>query len=435
MLFCMRKIRLLLLLTLFFSVVFVSCKKTSSEIPTDNTNIAPNSSPIEVVTSLPVATQMPTGLPRHISFGTEGDVSVSSKYIKEADYQYQYLAGDIFSNGWTTWNYPSGEFARTFLKNTGEMGKIPVFSYYNIVPAKNRFEDPGFTNLHDAEVMNKYFDDWKFLLQICKSYGKTVIIQYEPDLFGYLQMFKSDSYKSFVNVSGSNNPEVKAFANNAKGLAQAIVSMRNKYAPNVILGWHASQWATGFDVIKDKHNPEQIAAATATYYKSLNASFDIIFSEFCDRDAGYNQVINNKQNAMWSTEPNSSNGYLSDYDRFQRYLKKLNQDTGQKIILWQIPIGNTLTETCNNTRGHFKDNRAEYFLQPVIKNGDMTKIRQYGDAGVIAFLFGRGATDCTSFMDSKGDGVTATNETADDDGGYLRKAVKAYYLKSPVAIP
>nr|WP_067060783.1 hypothetical protein [Mucilaginibacter sp. L294] len=75
------------------------------------------------------------------------------------------------------------------------MGKIPVFTYYNIVPAKGRFEDPGFRNLNDAEVTNKYFSDWKFLLQICKEYGKPVIILYEPDLFGYMQMFKNNKTK------------------------------------------------------------------------------------------------------------------------------------------------------------------------------------------------------------------------------------------------
>nr|WP_157536331.1 hypothetical protein [Mucilaginibacter sp. L294] len=58
---------------------------------------------------------MPSVLPKHIAFGTEGDISQKNNFIAEADYQYQYLAGDIFSNGWTTWNYPSGQFARAFL--------------------------------------------------------------------------------------------------------------------------------------------------------------------------------------------------------------------------------------------------------------------------------------------------------------------------------
>ncbi|WP_295772278.1 hypothetical protein [uncultured Mucilaginibacter sp.] len=378
--------------------------------------------------------KLPAGLPRKLAFGTEGDVSVSNQFIAECDYQYQYLAGDIFSNGWTTWNAPSGQFARNFLNKMGQMGKTPVFTYYNIVPAKHRFEDPGFTNLNDAEVMNKYFDDWKFLLQICNSYGKKVIIHYEPDLFGYMQMYKGDAVKSVVKVGLSKQADVLSFSNDAKGLAQAIVSMRNKYAPNVILGWHASQWATGVDVIRHKHNPEEVASQTADYYKSLQANFDIIFSEFADRDAGFDLLVRKKSDPMWSAIGDKSNNNLSDFDRFQRFLKKLNLNTGKKIILWQIPVGNTLTNTCNNTPGHYKDNRAEYFLKPVIDDNNVEKLLDYQRAGVVAFLFGRGAEECTSFYDLKNNGVTGPNETADDDGGFLRKGIKAYYQKGALPL-
>lgn len=374
----------------------------------------------------------PAGLPDHIAFGTDGDFSKSDQFIPECEYQYQYLAGDIFSNGWTTWHSPSGQFARNYLNKIGGMGKVPVFTYYNIVPAKKRFEDPAITNLNDAEVMNKYFEDWKFLLQICKAYGKKVIIHYEPDLFGYMQMYKNDPSKNTIKVALSNHADVKGYTNDAKGLAQAIVAMRNKYASNVVLGWHISQWASGHDVIKGKHNPEQLGAETADYYKSMNANFDILFSEFSDRDSGYDLMVNNKHNATWSVTGNETNTNLSDFDRFQRFLKTINLHLSKKIILWQIPIGNSLTNTCNNTPGHYKDNRAEYFLQPVVEKTNKDNLAAYSKAGVIAFLFGRGAENCTNFMDSKADGVTGKDETADDDGGYLRNAIKIYYQKGVV---
>ncbi|WP_158824878.1 hypothetical protein [Mucilaginibacter lacusdianchii] len=422
----MKKAAVLLLLVAFFA----SCKKDESTTPsTDNTDLAPSTAVLQTV-----AQQMPSVLPKHVAFGTEGDITYANNFIKESDYQYQYLAGDIFSSGWTTWNLPYGSFVTNYLNKVGSMGKIPVFTYYNIVPAKNRFEDPGFTNLHDAEVMNAYFNDFKLVLQLCKKYNKPVIIHYEPDLMGYMEMFKKDATKTAVKVSDSGNSEAQGFSNDAKGLFQTIVNMRNKYAPNVLLGWHASQWATGYDVIKDKHNPEQIASETVTYYKSLNAKFDLIFSEFSDRDAWYDKLVRGKANAEWSTQPTAANGNLSDYDRFQRFLATLNRTTGQKIILWQIPIGNHQTKTCNNTLGHYQDNKAEYFLQQVLDNGSQEKIKQYGQAGVIAFLFGKGHADCTSFMDTRKDGITGANETADDDGGYLRKGIKAYYQKGAVAV-
>lgn len=380
------------------------------------------------------AQQMPAMLPRRVAFGAEGDIAKSAQFIAESDYQYQYLSGDIFSNGWTTWNAPDGEFARNFLNRVSQMGKVPVFTYYNLVPAKNRFEDPAFTNMNDAEVMKRYFDDFKFLLQICGAFAKPVIIHYEPDLMGYMEMYRNDVAKSSIKVSQSGQPDVQGFSNNAKGLFEAIVAMRNKYAPNVLLGWHASQWATGNNLVVDKHNPEQLGKETADYYKSLHAPFDLIFSEFSDRDAGYDEVVMGKTNVEWSAIASAANGNLSDYSRFQRFLKTLNQQTGQKIILWQIPVGNTFTKTCNNTPGHYKNNTAEYFLQQVLAGGTADNIASYGQAGVIAFLFGRGAANCTSYMDDRHDDADAPNETADDDGGYLRKGIRAYYQKGVVAV-
>jgi len=431
----MRRLLLLVLIILLYS-----CKKNDVQ----SLDVAP----VTTQTEKPATTTTPTGngtatnnwpetlsaLPKHVAFGANGDYSQSANYIKESEYQYQYLADDIFTGGWASWNYPNGSFAKNFLEQTGKMGKIPVFTYYNLVPAKNRYQDPAFTNLNDSEVMNKYLDDWKLLLQICNKFGRTVIIQYEPDLFGYMQFYKNDLSKSTIKVSQSNYPDATGFSNDLKGLAQVIVSMRNKYAPNVLLGWHASQWAAGLGLIINKPDPEQMATETADYYRSLQASFDLTFSEFSDSDSGYDQVVNHKFNTEWSATLFPANTDINDFDRFQRFLKKLNQQTGQKIILWQIPVGNTLTKTCNNKSGHYKDNKAEYFLQPVFSNGNMNHIKAYQQAGVIAFLFGNGLSNCTSYLDSKKDGVTGDGEPIDDDGGYLRKAVKAYYQQGPVPV-
>lgn len=416
----------------FLLLVFlVSCKKAEVNDP----SISSADLPAHIESSVNVTQHMPAMLPKHLAMGVENSDGQSSQIINEAEYRYTYLAGDIFSAGWTTWNFPSGQFARIFLQQTQQMGKTPVFTYYNLVPARGLNQDPAFANMNDSEVMRKYFDDWKFILQICKDFGNTVIIHYEPDLFGYMEMYKDDASKNTIKVSQSGYADAQGYSNDAKGLAQVIVNMRDKYAPNVLLGWHASQWATGADLVKGKNNPELLASQTAAFYKSLNAPFDLTFSEFSDRDAGFDLLVTKKPNTMWSTEATAENGNMNDFDRFRRFLKRLNQETGQKIILWQIPVGNTKTLTCNNTNGHYKDNRPEYFLQPVLDNGNTNKLNDYAQAGVIAFLFGKGAAACTSYLDSANDGITGANESSDDDGGYLRKAVKAYYANGAVTIP
>jgi hypothetical protein len=99
----------------------------------------------------------------------------------------------------------------------------------------------------------------------------------------------------------------------------------------------------------------------------------------------------------------------------------------------------------NNTDGHYQDNRAEYFLG---HPGDLAA------AGIAAVLFGKANGGQTNYFDDKGDGITNNggrptsgfqcaacnthlSQCADDDGGYLRLAVGAYYAPAtpPVAGP
>jgi hypothetical protein len=115
----------------------------------------------------------------------------------------------------------------------------------------------------------------------------------------------------------------------------------------------------------------------------------------------------------------------------------MHTDTGLPLIEWQVPVGNQYFDTMNNTDGHYQDNRAEYFL---------AHPDQLTAAGITAVLFGAGNAGQTSYMDAKGDGITNpgpvsswqcnlcnnhTSTVADDDGGFLRMAVGAYYQPFP----
>ncbi|HEY5487432.1 MAG TPA: hypothetical protein VIK06_07285 [Candidatus Limnocylindrales bacterium] len=66
------------------------------------------------------------------------------------------------------------------------------------------------------------------------------------------------------------------------------------------------------------------------------------------------------------------------------------------------------------------------------------------DAGVVAMLFGGGASGTTSAFDTMGDGVTnpapingnsQASYSADDGGGYFRHQVNAYYASGALALP
>src|SRR6266480_4067849 len=62
------------------------------------------------------------------------------------------------------------------------------------------------------------------------------------------------------------------------GFAQAIVKLRDLYAPNVILSYALSYWGTKVDPIYQKPSDTEIDALanrSARFFNSLGASFDL----------------------------------------------------------------------------------------------------------------------------------------------------------------
>ena len=56
--------------------------------------------------------------------------------------------------------------------------------------------------------------------------------------------------------------------------------------------------------------------------------------------------------------------------------------TRKRIVMWQIPLGNTRMRAENNTNGHYQDNRSGWLLDEPAR----THLTAYRDAGVVAFL-------------------------------------------------
>lgn len=358
-------------------------------------------------------------------------------------YRYQYFTGGLGVNDWRHWNTPDGAFADQWLNESREAGLMPVVTYYELVhAAPHAGEDPPFRNMQVDATMKAYFENWIFLLQRIAAFGEPVIVHLEPDMFGYVQSHNSDPAQTPVAVASSGLPQAAGYENNARGFAKLMVALRDQYAPKVILGWHVSNWATRTDLILNQGDPDQLALATAEFYRALGAPFDVMFAEFSDRDSGYYQQHGAPQR-WWKP---------ADFDTFRRFLSRLSTELGQEVILWQIPMGNTLYQSSNNTIGHYQDNRPEYFLQPLLENGDTGRLAQYRDAGVVAFLFGAGQDDQTKYFDARGDDVTNPDPidnrlynhsdhlndrpalNADDDGGFLRLGINTYYANGALPL-
>lgn len=390
------------------------------------------------------AQEVPSGLPTTFTFGAQtGLLDAPALAGMGLRWRYAYLTGGLGSSDWTHWQ-PDGEYAAAFLRDSEAAGLLPVFTYYQIVPAApHAGVEPPFGNLANAATMNRYFANWKRMLELCARHGKTVVVHIEPDLLGYAQARNPDPAAIPVMVAASGHPDAAGHPDNLVGMMGALTAMRDRIAPRVLLAWQASQWATGTDLVSNQGDPTELAEATADYFARFRVPYDLIFSEFSDRDSGYYQVVRG-QDRWWAA---------ADFERFRRYLARLSSRAGKRIVLWQIPMGNTRFATMNNSAHHYQDNRAEYFLGDLVDGGtDTARLRGYAEAGVIAMLFGGGEITQTGFSDKAGDGVTnpppfvnPANRTGrandrlatlgDDDGGFLRAAFAAYGHGDPVALP
>ena len=301
-------------------------------------------------------------------------------------YRYQYLAGGVNTGrGWSTWN-ENGTFVTRYIDESAKAGITPVFTYYML-----RQSQPGageqdelkadIGNLRNASTMKAYWADLTLFFKRAGSAHRRVVLQVEPDMWGYLQQ------------AG----ETKL----ARSVAQRVVRLRNRLARNVLLGYHLSDWGTKTDLsIQNPTHGEtnRLAGRAVRFYRGLGRGFDLIFAEFSDRDSGFKEHIYGMShaNAWWTP---------GDFERHVRFLRRVHSRAKRPIFLWQIPLGN---HALPDTWGEFRDNRPEWLLGA----GSAAHRKSYAAAGVRALLFGGGANGTTSEK---------------TDGGWFLAHARAYY--------
>ncbi len=408
---------------------------------------------------------LPAGWPARIELGMADSPGGAAALRATAPFlfRYQYLAGGVNTgSGWATWN-TNGDFARFYIQDSVASGMVPVFTYYQLLqsrPGGGGESDAVFANLNNTTTMTAYYNDLALFFQKAGAFtGQRVVLHVEPDFWGYMQQRSTTDAATTVpaKVSETGIPSLQGLPSNVAGFAQAVVRLRDAYAPNVTLGYHMSVWGTNVDVAIS--NPpdatvDALAVRAATFYKSLNANFDLSFAEFSDRDAAFKQYVYGDNGLSWWD--------AEDFRRSVRFLKQFSTTSNKRLVMWQIPLGNTRMRAQNNTWDHYQDNRVEWLLDEPSR----THLAAYRDAGVVAFLFGGGADGVTCACNAANDGVTnptaingntmaselaapgtapvqvtrgsvptlATPYAADDDGGFFRWRAWAYYQAGAVPL-
>ena len=353
--------------------------------------------------------------------------------------RYQYLAGGVNTpNPWTTWG---DHFVEDYVRETAAAGLIPVFTFYEIrqsLPGGDMGDEVAAVlgNLRSRSTMRAYFENLRELFRRITDAGLRVpvVVHVEPDLWGFVQQrFGDDASAAPAEVGATGLPELAGLPDTAAGLAQAVTRLRDREAPGVVLGYHASIWGTGKDITisnESARSVDALATRAAAFYASLGASFDAVFGEFADRTSGFALAHGGDRSAWWNA---------ADFRRHLRFFDRLHRATDRPIVLWQIPLGNRVMRSMDNTTGHFQDNRAEWLLDG--RDG-WARLRAYRDAGVAALLFGSGQGGDTTARDEQQDGVTnpapvngnrRRAKRADDDGGYFRERSRAYVRRGKLA--
>lgn len=424
------------------------------------------------ITSLgPAHAQSAPPLPTHFAFGvaaSPGDSWMLQSGIPW-DFRFQYLAGGVNTgHGWETWNV-NGTFALNYASESLQHGYLPMFPYYELLQSKGNCGNcdenkRDITNLNDDSLMRAYYANFALLMQRLgtgsydgiQGFGHPVLINVEPDFsggytvqavnngtcFGFCSGRGNDPTFLLASVASSGYPDVAGFADNFAGFTQALAHLRDLYAPNVMLGYDVSSFATGDDIGLDR-SPNTDAAGlgnkVGVFLNQLGAH-EVLFNDPLDRDAGQYSV-QFSQNRWWDR----LNHTYPNFARWEQYLNAtVDADGSKPMLLWQVPVGNQYFQSENNTNGHFQDNRAEYIF------GHVPELIQ---AGIVGVMFAPGNAGSTTYGDAMKDGITNpppictsdglssgqicndhASSAADDDGGYIRMMGQAYYA-APVLLP
>ncbi|HWC46841.1 MAG TPA: hypothetical protein VG868_12080 [Casimicrobiaceae bacterium] len=361
---------------------------------------------------------MPAHWPATLQIGMSDDPGDAAALRRAAPFgmRYQYLAGGVNTGqGWATWN-PNGTFASMYVQDSWAHGVLPVLTYYMLLQSKPGGGDElhaDLANLRNTKTMTAYWRDVTLLFQHVRG-TKPVVVHVEPDLWGYLEQAGAASLGS--------------------SFAKHWLALRTRLAPNVILAYHLSGWGTKHDIVYEDPPDATVrayATQSAAFYRSLHAHFDIAFEDFSDRDAGF-YAKQQGNSATWFTP--------ADFHRHLLFGETFVRLTGLRMVAWQIPLGNTVMRAMDNTWDHYQDNRVQWLLGA----GSRAHLQAYVAAGYAGFLFGRGADGATCACDAAKDGITnpapidgntRLSLSADDDGGYFKAQVRAYYRAGALALP
>ncbi|MBK7581460.1 MAG: hypothetical protein IPI67_14775 [Myxococcales bacterium] len=332
------------------------------------------------------------------SFSAAGDWPVVAEQQHGVDWKFLYLY--VVPN-----NDPKPDVAAFLTAKASlakSLGAVPVFTFYELLQLGQQKGISGSeadvvkATLADPALMKRYFEDFVFLLQTAEKSGAPSIVHVEPDSWGFMIWAmgvegNADASSIPVAVASSGAADVAGFANDASGLGKALLALRDKFAPSVRLGWHASNFRVG-------QKPEVVTG----FYSSLG-EWDVLVTEQPHLEAN---------EATW-WEPWDT----TLLDTNVAWFSALSSATGLPVLLWQAQIG--------TTDYHFFDSEP----------AALDRFAKAGLGGVLFDMRGSGnPDDFRAYESAKLATVPPSSSTAGGTAADMRTRL-ASYAKAPLVWP
>jgi hypothetical protein len=301
------------------------------------------------------------------------------------DLHYAYLVGLPTQGGWPDWN-SNGTFVNILTDTAASHGVTPMFTLYAMASEG----DGNFAMTTDDTAMNLYWQGALLLFQRLAVFGKPAVVHLEPDFWAYAMHQSLDGTARVVVTAHA--PDCAAVPDNLIGMAQCLITLARKYAPQVKVGFHASAWGGSQD-------------QTVQFFKAIHAdTADFVATDVLDRDAGCFEAHTDpncqRNDGPWYWD--ETNQTSPNFHEHLAWVTAIHTGLNLPVMWWQVPFGVPST-TPGGSAGHYRDNRVHYFF------GHIDELVAAGGVGAV---FGTGAGNQTYIT---------------SDGGQFQTAVTQYF--------
>jgi hypothetical protein len=323
-------------------------------------------------------------------------IDIKDHYLTNVNVDGQY--------SWDRWGAGDGVYVTEAARDSDAAGAIPMYTLYQMAT----WGDGNIFGLGHSRFMTPYWNNVRLMFQKIKVYGKPVLVNFEPDLWGYAQQDRlisgsTDATRQPALVK-SVNPDCAHLTDTVAGMGQCLVHMARTQAPNAYVGFPPALWP-GLGTDKEIAFMKQVGADKA----------DFVVMQTLDRDAGCFEANYTGEDALCnrpSTTPylwDASNRTSPTFTEHFATARRFHEGLGLPLIWWQTPQG-VPSDSPGGVKGAFRDNRTQYFL---------TRAGELVGAGGVAAVFSPGHFTQTSIK---------------TDNGQFQRLSKQY-LMSPAALP